>query len=63
MDGDGSDISADLVRLAAPVLEGLKGHTAGDAVRSVIDHLLATPPTVVPAPTPAGSSPASQTSQ
>jgi AsmA protein len=30
---------------AAPLLDAMKGHTAGDAVRSVIDQLLATPPT------------------
>jgi AsmA protein len=43
-------------RAAAPVLDALKGHTAGDAVRSVIDQLLATPPTT-PAPAPAATAP------
>jgi AsmA protein len=36
---------------AAPLLDAVKGRSAGDAVRSVIDKLMATPP--VPAPTAA----------
>jgi AsmA protein len=43
---------------AAPLLDSLKGHTAGDAVRSVIDQLLAAPPAA-----PAAAVPAPQTSQ
>jgi AsmA protein len=38
---------------AAPVLDSVRGHTAGEAVRSVIDQLLATPPAVAPASAPA----------
>src|SRR5208282_6119825 len=37
---------------AAPLLDAVKGHTAGEAVRSVIDQLLAAPP-VSPAAAPA----------
>jgi AsmA protein len=48
---------------AAPLIDSLKGHTAGDAVRSVIDQLLAAPPTIVPAPAPAATTPAPQSSQ
>jgi AsmA protein len=43
---------------AAPLLDSLKGHTAGDAVRSVIDQLLAAPPAA-----PAAAVPVPQTSQ
>jgi AsmA protein len=49
---------------AAPLLDALKGHTAGEAVRSVIDQLLAAPsgnPT--PAPAPASTAPPPTTSQ
>ena len=41
---------------AAPLLEAVKGHSAGDAVRSVIDQLFAAPsqpPAPAPAPAPA----------
>ncbi len=39
---------------AAPLLESVKARTAGSAVRSVIDKLLAAPAaTTVPAPAPA----------
>ena len=41
---------------AAPLLDAVKGRTAGDAVRSVIDQLMAAPPAepaVAPAATPA----------
>ena len=41
---------------AAPLLDAVRGHTAGEAVRSVIDQLLAAPPV---APTMAPASPAS----
>ncbi len=52
---------------AAPLLEAVKGHSAGEAVRSVIDQLLASPPAqgtpsvapAVAAPAAAGSAPAS----
>ncbi len=37
---------------AAPLLDAVKGHTAGEAVRSVIDQLLAAPP-AAPAAAPA----------
>jgi AsmA protein len=37
---------------AAPLLDAVRGHTAGEAVRSVIDQLLAAPPSA-PAPTTA----------
>jgi AsmA protein len=40
---------------AAPLLNAVRGHTAGEAVRSVIDQLLAAPPA---APTPAPVAPA-----
>ncbi len=35
---------------AAPLLEAVKRHSAGDAVRSVIDQLFAAPPAASPAP-------------
>ena len=47
---------------AAPLLDSLRGRTAGDAVRSVIDQLLATPPTASPAP-PASTATAPKASQ
>jgi AsmA protein len=53
-------------RASAPVLDALKGHTAGDAVRSVIDQLLATPPTTsapAPAPPPASTAAAPAAAQ
>jgi hypothetical protein len=37
---------------AAPLLDAARSHTAGEAVRSVIDQLLANPP-AAPAGTPA----------
>jgi len=45
---------------AAPLLDAVRGHSAGDAVRSVIDQLLANPPagSVAPAPAPTASKPA-----
>jgi AsmA protein len=47
---------------AAPVLDALKGHTAGEAVRSVIDQLLAAPATTAtPAPASTVPDPASTT--
>ena len=45
---------------AAPLLDAVKGHTAGEAVRSVIDQLLANPsgtPTAPAAPAPAMAAP------
>ncbi len=41
---------------AAPLLNAAKSYNASDAVRSVIDQLLATPPVAAPATTPAVSS-------
>lgn len=43
---------------AAPLLEAVKRHSAGDAVRSVIDQLFAAPPT---SPAPIAASPAAAT--
>jgi AsmA protein len=45
---------------AAPLLDAVRGHSAGDAVRSVIDQLLANPPagSTAPAPAPTASKPA-----
>jgi hypothetical protein len=37
---------------AAPLLESIKARTAGSAVRSVIDQLLAAPAATTTAPTP-----------
>jgi AsmA protein len=37
---------------AAPLLDSIKGRTAGDAVRSVIDQLMAQPPAPAAAPAP-----------
>jgi AsmA protein len=45
---------------AAPLLDAVKGHTAGEAVRSVIDQLLANPSgsaTTPAAPAPAMAAP------
>jgi len=39
---------------AAPLLDAVKGRTAGDAVRSVIDQLMAAPP-AAPAAAPAAA--------
>jgi AsmA protein len=42
---------------AAPLLDAVKGHTAGDAVRSVIDQLLAKPAVAPAAVAPASTAP------
>jgi AsmA protein len=42
---------------AAPLLDAVKGHTAGDAVRSVIDQLLSKPPVAPAAVAPASTAP------
>jgi AsmA protein len=49
---------------AKPLLDSVKGRTAGDAVRSVIDQLLAQPPSPVAAPAPVSApAPAPKSSQ
>ncbi len=46
---------------AAPLLEAVKRHSAGDAVRAVIDQLFAAPPASSPSPAPIATSPAAAT--
>jgi len=42
---------------AAPLLDAVKGHSAGEAVRSVIDKLMSNPSGNAAAPAPAATAP------
>jgi AsmA protein len=46
---------------AAPLLDAVKQHSAGEAVRKVIDQIFATPPAASPPPAPLGAAPAAAT--